>query len=269
MVDLITDSEVGVSARINGDERDRRGAAQGGRTERSGAAVPAGQHRGQSRRKRRHLGDGGEPRRLAVSARDPDRPGELGRRRKRVQVGQRASAGRPAQPQRRAGAHLHAGQQAGAAEQSQSSLPSAGQGSDARREGQPRTARPRRGPADEPRRVSPAHADRGARRWSSCSSRSASSRRSPCSASTVDLSPLLVAFVGLLCGSTIGAATGFAVGLLVDLALVQTLGLTSLVLHARRLLVRASARAARPPGGADAAARRRRAPRPRRSSATR
>src|SRR5580698_661537 len=46
---------------------------------------------------------------------------------------------------------------------------------------------------------------------------------------TVDLSPLVVAFVGLLCGSTIGAATGFVVGLLVDLALVQTLGLTSLV----------------------------------------
>lgn len=44
-----------------------------------------------------------------------------------------------------------------------------------------------------------------------------------------DLSPLLVAFVGLLCGSTIGAATGFAVGLLVDLALVQTLGVTSLL----------------------------------------
>jgi rod shape-determining protein MreD len=46
---------------------------------------------------------------------------------------------------------------------------------------------------------------------------------------TVDLSPLLVAFIGLLCGSTVGAAAGFAVGLLVDLALVQTLGLTSLV----------------------------------------
>lgn len=46
---------------------------------------------------------------------------------------------------------------------------------------------------------------------------------------TVDLSPLLVAFVGLLCGSTVGAAAGFAVGLLVDLSLVQTLGLTSLV----------------------------------------
>lgn len=45
----------------------------------------------------------------------------------------------------------------------------------------------------------------------------------------VDLSPLLVAFVGLLCGSTLGAVTGFAVGLLVDLALLQTLGLTSLV----------------------------------------
>jgi rod shape-determining protein MreD len=46
---------------------------------------------------------------------------------------------------------------------------------------------------------------------------------------TVDLSPLLVAFIGLLCGSTVGAASGFAIGLLVDLALVQTLGLTSLV----------------------------------------
>ena len=38
-----------------------------------------------------------------------------------------------------------------------------------------------------------------------------------------------MAFVGLLCGSTVGAATGFAVGLLVDLALVQTLGVTSLI----------------------------------------
>jgi rod shape-determining protein MreD len=47
---------------------------------------------------------------------------------------------------------------------------------------------------------------------------------------SVDLSPLLVAFVGLLCGSTVGAVTGFAVGLLVDLALVQTLGVTSLIL---------------------------------------
>jgi rod shape-determining protein MreD len=46
---------------------------------------------------------------------------------------------------------------------------------------------------------------------------------------TVDLSTLLVAFIGLLCGSMVGAVSGFAVGLLVDLALVQTLGLTSLV----------------------------------------
>lgn len=44
-----------------------------------------------------------------------------------------------------------------------------------------------------------------------------------------DLTSLLVAFVGLMCGSTIGAACGFAVGLLVDLALLQTLGLTSLI----------------------------------------
>lgn len=45
----------------------------------------------------------------------------------------------------------------------------------------------------------------------------------------VDLSPLVVAFVGFLCGSTVGAITGFGVGLLVDLTLVQTLGLTSLI----------------------------------------
>jgi rod shape-determining protein MreD len=44
-----------------------------------------------------------------------------------------------------------------------------------------------------------------------------------------DLTPLLVAFVGLLGGSLLGAATGFAVGLLVDLTLLQTLGVTSLV----------------------------------------
>ncbi|HME03980.1 MAG TPA: rod shape-determining protein MreD [Solirubrobacteraceae bacterium] len=46
---------------------------------------------------------------------------------------------------------------------------------------------------------------------------------------SVDISPLLVVFVGLLCGSTVGALTGFAVGLLVDLTLVQTLGVTSLI----------------------------------------
>ncbi len=44
-----------------------------------------------------------------------------------------------------------------------------------------------------------------------------------------DLTPLLVAFVGLLGGSILGATCGFAVGLLVDLTLLQTLGLTSLV----------------------------------------
>jgi rod shape-determining protein MreD len=45
----------------------------------------------------------------------------------------------------------------------------------------------------------------------------------------IDISPLVVAFVGLLCGSTTGATVGFAIGLLVDLLLVQTLGLTSLI----------------------------------------
>lgn len=45
---------------------------------------------------------------------------------------------------------------------------------------------------------------------------------------SIDISPLLVAFTGLLCGSALGALTGFAVGLLIDLILVQTLGITSL-----------------------------------------
>jgi rod shape-determining protein MreD len=45
----------------------------------------------------------------------------------------------------------------------------------------------------------------------------------------IDLSPLVVAFVGLQCGSLTGATVGFAIGLLVDLTLVQTLGLTSLI----------------------------------------
>jgi rod shape-determining protein MreD len=44
-----------------------------------------------------------------------------------------------------------------------------------------------------------------------------------------DLSPLLVASVGFLCGSTTGAVFGFALGLFVDTALLQTLGVNSLV----------------------------------------
>jgi rod shape-determining protein MreD len=47
-----------------------------------------------------------------------------------------------------------------------------------------------------------------------------------------DLSPLLVATVGLLCGSIAGACFGFGVGLFMDTLLAQTLGLTSLVLVA-------------------------------------
>jgi rod shape-determining protein MreD len=45
-----------------------------------------------------------------------------------------------------------------------------------------------------------------------------------------DLAPLVVASIGLLCGAMVGAVSGFAVGLLVDLALVQTLGVSSLTL---------------------------------------
>lgn len=46
---------------------------------------------------------------------------------------------------------------------------------------------------------------------------------------TADLTPLVVMSVGLLCGSITGAITGFAVGLFVDLAMFQTLGITSLL----------------------------------------
>jgi rod shape-determining protein MreD len=47
-----------------------------------------------------------------------------------------------------------------------------------------------------------------------------------------DLSPLLVASVGLLCGSIAGASFGFGLGLFMDTLLAQTLGLSSLVLLA-------------------------------------
>ena len=45
-----------------------------------------------------------------------------------------------------------------------------------------------------------------------------------------DISPLLVVAVGLLGGSVAGAVFGFCVGLFLDTALLQTLGVTSLVL---------------------------------------
>jgi rod shape-determining protein MreD len=44
-----------------------------------------------------------------------------------------------------------------------------------------------------------------------------------------DLTPLVVGSVGLLCGSVVGATFGFFAGLCVDMALLQTLGLSSLV----------------------------------------
>lgn len=46
---------------------------------------------------------------------------------------------------------------------------------------------------------------------------------------SADLTPLVVMSVGLLAGSMTGAIVGFAVGLLVDTVLVQTLGITSLL----------------------------------------
>jgi len=46
---------------------------------------------------------------------------------------------------------------------------------------------------------------------------------------SADITPLVVMSVGLLCGSMTGAIFGFATGLLIDLVLVQTLGVTSLL----------------------------------------
>jgi rod shape-determining protein MreD len=46
---------------------------------------------------------------------------------------------------------------------------------------------------------------------------------------SADLGPLVVMSVGLLCGSLPGALFGFGMGLFVDVALVQTLGVTSLL----------------------------------------
>lgn len=47
-----------------------------------------------------------------------------------------------------------------------------------------------------------------------------------------DLSPLMVASIGFLCGSIPGAAFGFGLGLFIDISLFQTLGLSSLVFTA-------------------------------------
>jgi len=46
---------------------------------------------------------------------------------------------------------------------------------------------------------------------------------------SADLTPLVVMSVGLMCGSMTGAIFGFATGLFIDLVLVQTLGVTSLL----------------------------------------
>jgi rod shape-determining protein MreD len=46
---------------------------------------------------------------------------------------------------------------------------------------------------------------------------------------SADVTPLVVMSVGLLTGSMAGAITGFGIGMFVDLVLVQTLGVTSLL----------------------------------------
>ncbi len=46
---------------------------------------------------------------------------------------------------------------------------------------------------------------------------------------SADITPLVVMSVGLLAGSMAGAVMGFGIGLMIDLVLVQTLGVTSLL----------------------------------------
>jgi len=46
---------------------------------------------------------------------------------------------------------------------------------------------------------------------------------------TADLTPLIIMAVGLLAGSVAGACMGFGMGLFVDMALLQTLGVESLI----------------------------------------
>jgi len=46
---------------------------------------------------------------------------------------------------------------------------------------------------------------------------------------SADITVLTVMSIGLLCGSMYGAVAGFAIGLLIDLTMVQTLGVTSLL----------------------------------------
>jgi rod shape-determining protein MreD len=52
----------------------------------------------------------------------------------------------------------------------------------------------------------------------------------PVAGGTADLAPLAVMSIGLLCGSFTGAAFGFGLGLFLDVSLLQTLGVSSLIL---------------------------------------
>ena len=69
---------------------------------------------------------------------------------------------------------------------------------------------------------------------------------------TAELAPLVVAAAGFLCGSLAGACFGFGVGLFIDLAFVQVLGISSLLFTRDRLRRRAAARAAGARGPDDA-----------------
>jgi rod shape-determining protein MreD len=52
----------------------------------------------------------------------------------------------------------------------------------------------------------------------------------PVAGGTADLAPLAVMSIGLLCGGLAGASFGFGLGLFIDVSLLQTLGVTSLIL---------------------------------------
>ena len=52
----------------------------------------------------------------------------------------------------------------------------------------------------------------------------------PTAGGTADRAPLAVMSIGLLCGGLVGASFGFGLGLFLDVSLLQTLGVTSLIL---------------------------------------
>ena len=111
--DLITDSSMGVSARIGKSNATGIVQPKVGEPNDLLLQLPARQHAGQRRANTSSPRAPSDARRLAVPAGADDRPGDLGQRRKRLQVGQRAPGREPAQPRHRAGADRGSGHAGG------------------------------------------------------------------------------------------------------------------------------------------------------------